>query len=257
MLKVEFEHNYQQKVMFQKVQSDSMDLTSKDILEWRSAWTKQLTSWHSPYKVLVDVTQLRLENSPKTKTALDLMLRFFQGFFLRKIVGFGLNPAAHHDLLPWSVFPTREEAEADLGVRLAKARDPRDFRSSITLQNFFQQHCVELSFLSKTALETPDQVNILKEKMTNNLMQWHSKWTLIVDCTNLEIAPEALAPMERLLKYLKALFMKRAVGYAPAGPAETYPFPVFRSRHRAVTDIDSEGTMGGDQAECRSKKEPS
>lgn len=254
MIKVEFEHNFQQKIMFQRFQPDSTCQSPKDIQEWRSAWAKELSSWHSPYKVLVDVTHLSLEDDTQIKTALDLMQRFFQGFFLKKIVGFGLKDHAHHEILPFGVFQTREEAEADLGVRLPKIRDPQDFRSAITLQNFFQQHCIELSFHSKTTLESTQQINILRDKITNNLMQWHSKWTLIVDCSNLEVSSEAYLSLERLLKYLGGLFMKRAVGYAPLGKSETYPFPVFRSRHRAVADISSEGTSGGDEAECRTKK---
>jgi len=50
--------------------------------------------------------------------------------------------------------------------------------------------------------------------------------------------------------------MKKVVGYNPSDSSDLYPFPVFRSRHKAVVDIEGEGIKGGDEAECRSKKTP-
>lgn len=256
MMNVEFEHNYQQKLIIQKFLPDSQCLSAQDVLHWRQQWTKELTSWHSPYKTLVDVTHLSLSLDEKMKTSLELMLRFFQGFFLRKISGFGFDDSQNHHLLPFKVFRTREEAEQDLGVRLPKGKEVGDFRSSITLQNFFQQHCIELSFLTPTIIESDHQVKTLKEKMTNNLMQWHSKWTLIVDCSNLKFETPSFEPMTRMLKFFNGLHMKKAVGYNPSGNQESYPFPVFRSRHKAVVDIEGEGQTGGDEADCRSRKTP-
>jgi hypothetical protein len=254
MMSIEFEHNYQQKVMFQKFLPDSQLLTGQDVLEWRQQWTKELSSWHSPYKTLIDVSHLSLATDEKIQTALELMVRFFKGFFLRKISAYGFDSHKNHQVLPFQVFQTREEAELDLGVRLPKGKEVGDFRSSITLQNFFQQHCVELSFLTPTIIENDQQVKILKEKMTNNLMQWHSKWTLIVDCSNLKIQPSSFDSINRMLKFFNGLFMKKVVGYNPSSGNESYPFPVFRSRHKAVVDIEGEGQTGGDEADCRSRK---
>jgi hypothetical protein len=213
-----------------------------------------LSSWHSPYKVLVDCGSIRVENDSSVIKALDLMVRFFNGFFLRSIVGFGRKEGSGHDLLPFPVYDTLEEASASLGLRVRGTSEPTDFRSTIQLQNHFQQHTVELTFSQPVVIKSPEEVATLRSKLSNNLMQWHSKWSLLVDCTNLEVDPAAKPAMERLLTVLKGLFMKTAIGYSPRVPAEQYPFPVYRARHRAAAALTGEGNFSGDQADCKSRK---
>lgn len=253
-MKLEFEHDYQQKIMAQTFVEPTVLRTAADVQAWRSSWMAQLGSWHSPYKVMVDCTQLTVDEVPEVVKALDLMVRFFNGFFLRKIAGFGLTPGRGHERLPFTVHATAEDAAVDLGVRAPKDRVPTDFRSSIHLQNHFQQHSIELSFAEPVVIETKEQVETLKSKLMNNLMQWHSKWSLIVDCANLEVAPDALPQLQRMLAVLEGFFMKQAVGYSPKGPKETYPFPVYRARHRAAAVLEAEGNVSGDDAVCRSQK---
>ena len=38
-------------------------------------------------------------------------------------------------------------------------------------------------------------------------------------------------------------------------PQETYPFKVFRSRHRAAAELESEGLFSGEDADCQSRKQ--
>ena len=251
---LEFEHDFQQKIMLQKFTAPTTLATAADVQSWRAAWMGQLSSWHSPYKVLVDCTQLTVNESPDVVKALDVMVRFFNGFFLRKIAGYGLDPLLGHARLPFSVHATSEDAALDLGVRQPKDRLPTDFRSTIHLQNHFQQHTIELNFSEPVVISTKEQVETLKSKLMNNLMQWHSKWSLIIDCTNLEIAPEAMPLVDRMISVLRGFFMKRAVGYSPKGSKESYPFTVFRARHRAAAELEGEGNFSGDAADCVSKK---
>ena len=253
-LKIEFEHDYQQKVMTQRFTEATLLDSPAAVQAWRSAWMKELSSWHSPYKVLVDCSQLTIGGQPEVHKALDLMVKFFNGFFLRKIAGSPLQNAQGHEYLPFPVLATADEAAIDLGIRAPKERVATDFRSAIQLQNHFQQHSIELSFSEPVVIKTKDQVMALRSKLMNNLMQWHSKWSLIVDCTNLEVAADVLADMERTLTVLRGFFMKQAVGYSPRGIKESYPFPVFRARHRAVAEIEGEGNFSGDDANCKSRK---
>lgn len=250
----EFEHDYQQKIMHQAFKVPTVLAAPADVQKWRSAWLLQLSSWHSPYKVAVDCTHLTVQDDPEVKKNLDLMIKFFQGFFLKKIVGFGLRADAGHDHLPFPVVATAEEADVQLGVRSAKARSPQDFRATIQLQNHFQQHTIELSFTDPVRLESKDQVDTLKSKMMNNLMQWHSKWSLLIDCAHLQVSPEARPHLERMLSVLRGFFMKQVVGYSPAEAKENYPFPVFRARHRAAAELEGEGNFSGDDANCKSRK---
>jgi len=253
-LSIDFEHDYQHKLMTQSFKEPTVLATLADVQSWRSAWMGALSSWHSPYKVLVDCRNLEVSTTPEVLQAVDLMVKFFNGFFLRKIVGYGAAEDRGYDRLPFPVLASADAAAIELGVRTPKDRAPSDFRSTIQLQNHFQQHVVELNFSEPVLLLTKEQLQVLRSKLMNNLMQWHSKWSLIIDCTNLEVAPEAVAEFTNILTALKGFFMKKAIGYSPKGAKETYPFDVFRARHRAAAALEAEGTFSGDDADCKSRK---
>ena len=249
-----FEHEYQKKLMIQRFTEPCTLAVSADVQAWRSAWMGALSSWHSPYKVLVDCSELSIENAPDVVKGLDLMVRFFNGFFLRKIVGFGRKDGKGHEFLPFPVLATEEEAAVELGIRVRESKEPTDFRSTIQFQNHFQQHTVELSFSQPVVIRTAEEVGILRSKLSNNLMQWHSKWSLLVDCANLEVAPEARPLLERMLVVMRGFFMKQAIGYGTKSSAESYPFKVFRARHKAAAELQGEGNFSGDKADCKSRK---
>jgi hypothetical protein len=253
-VKLQVDNDFQQKVMTQRFDGAAILTGAADVAAWRAGWMAALSSWHSPYKLLVDCGSLTVGPDPDVAKGLDLMVRFFNGFFLRKVVGYNKREGQGHHLLPFPVLETEEEAAVELGIRQPATRAPTDFRSLIQLQNHFQQHSIELSFAAPVMLATKEQVTTLRSKLTNNLMQWHSKWNLIVDCANLEVAAEAVPELERMLVVLRGFFMKQAVGYSPKGAKETYPFPVYRARHKAVAEIEAEGAFSGDKAECKSKK---
>jgi len=252
-LQVKFEHNYQLKYMTQSF-AEPVHLSSPtDVQQWRSQWMAALSSWHSPYKALIDCSNLESNDTPEINKAIELMIKFFTGFFLRKAVGFSPN-AANLKHLPFEIFESLEDASIALGIRTPKAATPGDFRSSIQFQNHFQQHVVELNFAEPVVISTSDQVVVLKSKIMNTLMQWHSKWSLMIDCTNLEVDPIVHPDLERMFKVLNGLFMKTVIGYSPKGAKETYPFPVYRARHKAAAQLEHEGSFSGDAADCKSKK---
>ena len=111
--------------------------------EWRKNWLAALTSWHSPYKALVDLTPVQIEGE-KVPAALQQMFKHLSALFLKKAAGFG---ASSKDLFPFPVFATEEEACTELGIREGSGAMGRtDFRGLITFENFFKQHVMELSF---------------------------------------------------------------------------------------------------------------
>jgi hypothetical protein len=249
-----FEHEYQKKLMIQRFTEPLTIATAQDVQSWRSAWMGALSSWHSPYKVLVDCQHLTVTDTPDVVKGLDLMVRFFKGFFLKKIVGHGFQEGRGHHLLPFLVLPSEDDAAVELGLRVRDTKEPTDLRSSIQFQNHFQQHTIELSFSQPVILATAQDVGVLRSKLSNNLMQWHSKWSLLIDCANLEIAPDARQAFERFLTVMGGFFMKAAIGYAPKGAPESYPFKVYRARHRAAAELTGEGNFSGDKADCKSRK---
>ena len=260
-MKADFENNFQRKVMAITFPEPAVIASDKDVMEFRNQWMAALKSWHSPYKAIFDLSNLTVvsgtPDEPKVREALVRLFKFLEGFFLRKVVGFGFDPAKGHGLLPIEFAASEDEAREKVGLREALVRAaPGDFRSTIHLQNHFRQHTVELNFASPVLMESKDQVEILKSKLMNNLMQWHSKWNLLVDCANLEVSPGVLEVLSDLEKPLRGFFMKEWIGYSPKGDAAQYPFKTFRSRHNAVAKLEAEGLFSGDSAQCKTSPAP-
>lgn len=256
-MKINFENNFQRKVMVVTFPEPVVIASDRDVMEMRTLWMGALKSWHSPYKALVDLANLSVVpaagQDDKLRDALARMMKFLEGLFLRKAVAFGFDESRGHAFLPFEVAATEDDAREKVGLREAIVRgQPGDFRSSIQFQNHFRQHTVEINFSVPVTIDTKEQVDILKSKIMNNLMQWHSKWNLLVDCGNLEVSGAALPMLAALEKPLRGFFMKDWVGYSPRGNPEQYPFKTFRARHNAVARLEAEGLFSGDSAQCKS-----
>lgn len=254
-MNIEFDNNYQLKYMVQRFATATIIDTPASVQQWRQAWLQALSSWHSPYKAVIDCSKLKVASGDAQVTKdLATMLRFFRGFHLRDAIGFGLTQGAGHESLPFKVLGSEEDAFVEIGIRQPRQREASDFRATIQLQNHFQTHVVELSFLEPVRVDTKDHVKTLKSKIMNNLMQWHSKWSLLIDCSNLEIDPSIDPDFDLLFRALKGFFLKTVVGYSPRSAKDSYPFDVYRSRHRAVALLEGEGNFSGDKAECQSRR---
>ena len=256
-MKVFFESNYQSKILEMHFEPSTQISSKKEVLAWRSQWTQALKSWHSPYKALIDCSNLCI-NTPDEEElikSLELMMSFFKGLFLKKVAGFGYKPSLGHDALPFKVYESMEEAQKEIGVREKKDRKFDDFRSTIQFDNHFKQHVIELSFAAPVSLDSAEKMQVLKSKLLNNLMLWHSSWSLIIDCSNLEMSSKSHPLFADITRSLKGFFLKNIVGYSPKVQKDSYPFPVYRARHRAAAELESEGNFSGEDANCSSRKE--
>ncbi len=255
-MKLVFEHDYQQKILRMQFAEPCLLTQEQDIMQWRSLWMEALKTWHSPYKALIDARQLKLglEVRPEElKAALARMDKVLKGFFLKSAIIFGLDEDLA-SLMPFEVAASEEEAYQLIGVRHQVQKQATDFRSMIQLQNHFRQHVVELSFTQPVTLEGKEHLQILRSKLTNNLMQWHSAWSLLVDCSQLECQESMAQDWALLEKYLKGFFMKQVVGYSPKQRDGFYPFKVYRARHNAAGSLEAEGLFSGEDANCKSRK---
>lgn len=254
-MNVLFENDFQKKVMHVTFPEPTTLADAAGVRAWRTRWTEALGKWHSPYKALVDCTPLTVTDAPDVRTELERMGKFLKGFFLKSAVGFGRDESKGHDLLFFEVMASEEDASKAVGLKGARApANPEDFRANIQITNHFQQHVMELAFAHPVVIDTKEKLDTIRSKITNNLMQWHSKWSLLVDCANVQFTPETAAVFEHMEKVLRGFFMKRVIGYAPSAPKETYPFEVFRARHNAAARLEAEGAFSGDAADCRSRK---
>ncbi|MFK7872046.1 MAG: hypothetical protein AB8C84_02595 [Oligoflexales bacterium] len=248
---MEFEADYQKRILHIHFTQPTVLASRRDVLQLRAQWTDALKSWHSPYRAIVNCENLSVEKNSEVENALATMMAFLKGFFLKKAEGFGYSTAQGHDSLPFSVHISREECE---GAQKKTAKDTQDFRSRLALENHFRQQTVELMIEHPTAIETKKQLNILKSKLTNNLMQWHSGWNLMIYCQHLTINPELFDEWEKMVAFLKGFFLRDIIGYSPSSREASYPFEVFRSRHRAAARLEQESLSSGDTAHCQSGK---
>lgn len=256
-MRIRFEHDYQQKVMTQVFEEQTLLSGEESVMLWRQLWLDALKSWHSPYKALIDGRLLELGSGvdhEKMAASFKRMEKVLSGFFLKKAAVFGCNPELAA-LLPFDSFPLEEQALEALGLKRSRSPvEATDFRGSIQLQNHFRQHVVELSFQGETQIDTPEKLSILRSKLTNNLMQWHSSWNLLVDCSHLSFSPEILPEFEKMLRFFRGFFLKEVLGYQARQKELKYPFPVYRARHQAAGRLEAEGLFSGEDANCRSRK---
>ena len=261
-MNVHFESDYQKKVLYVSFVKKTSIQSTADIIELQKKWFSELSSWHSPYKALVDCENLSIEagndKQESLEESLDRFFKILKKFFLKKVVGFGFDSSKGHDSFPFQVFGGRQEALKDLGVREQK-KDVKvdDFRSLIQFDNHFQQHVVELSFRADAFFDDEQKLRILQSKLTNNLMLWHSSWSLLIDCKNLEFDKNVFSAFSKLEASLKGFFLKKVVGYMPKNRKLEYPFPVFLSRHKAALILKGEiPTVSGNEANCSTRKTP-
>jgi hypothetical protein len=255
-MKIVFDHDYQQKILTQTFPEPVLFAQDADVLQWRQLWMDALKSWHSPYKALIDGRQLRLAfdaDKARLQAAFQRMDKVLTGLFLKKAIVFGVDEELAA-LLPFETYPDEEAAYQALGIRVKAQTEPQDFRSSIQLQNHFRQHVIELSFGAEAVIDTKEKLAILKSKLTNNLMQWHSAWSLLVDCSQLSIAEDLFPEFEKMVKFFRGFFLKEVLGYQPRQKDLKYPFPVYRARHNAAGRLEAEGLFSGEDAQCRSRK---
>ena len=258
MIKLLAEPDYRGKILYLSFAEDSSLQTLADVKKLKAQWLAHLASWHSPYKALIDCRNLQFSPvDAAVAQSLDKLQALLAKFFLRKAVAFGLTDTSAVEALPFSHFADQEQAAEELGIRdFSKKRNiPGDLRSQIQFDNHFKEHLIELSFASDVVLKTPKDVQTLKAKLLNNLMLWHSSWKLLVDCSRLQVDASVFSEFNRLEKFLRGFFLKEIVGYSPHSRDSNYPFPVVRSRHKAVLQFEGLSTDEGSLANCASRRQ--
>ncbi len=233
-----------------------VSLNSKaDIHAWKQAWLGALQKWHSPYKVIVDCSNLARVN-PDLKKDLEIMTKFFKGFFMRSIIGYSIEANSELSALPFEIKDSEDGAREALNIRqrLKVSRGSEDFRGAIFLENHFQQQCMELSFTDHVKLDSSEKLAMLKSKIVNNLTQWHSPWNLLIDCSNLEVSSEQDKNFTNMIKFFQGFFLKQVLGYQPFAKDAPYPFKVYRARHRAAAELETSAALSGDTANCSTRK---
>lgn len=249
MLPLVFDSDYQKKLLTVSFSEATHLRNTAQMEEWKTRWCDALKTWHSPYKALIDLSQVSWETSERDALYLKLatMLRFLGGFYLRKAAACGSSDAQ----LPLASFATREEAYTYLNIRLAQGRGSgaENFRSKILVDNHFNQKLVEIAFEGAVHLDDPQQISVIRSKLTNNLMHWHSPWYLLWDFTAVEsLSADLSGELKSMLRFLASFFMQQALTYGNTHIADLACFGLIscRTRHKALTKISQHQHNQGD-----------
>jgi hypothetical protein len=252
---IKFEHHLSERVMEIHFEGGLRLLSSGDLDVLKEAWATALKRWHSPYTCLFDCRHLEIQED--LMPSFEKLISFFKNFFMKKVVGFvGADDPLPAAPLPFPVLKGYEAAAAQTGLARGAGleRDLSSLRSRIQIDNDFSAHVMEVSFLADTHLESEDDLQTLRSKLQNILMMWHTPYSVVFNlekCTFSPLVSERFGTIER---FLRGFFCKDIVGYSPKGSKEMYPFPVYRSRHKAVGQLQNQGLNAGDSANCSSRK---
>ena len=252
---VEVEHHFQQRIMVQTFCVDLENADEKTLKkqwknQWKKQWMEELGKWHSPY-TLVLVSAAKVDETSPLWAVLAEQADFFKKFFLKKVVLCGdWHAPAGSD---WVVCPDLDASLAKAGWRGKKAAVSDDFRSQLQFENFFKQNVIELSFANPVKVDSSQKLQAIKSKLTNQLMQWHSPWSLLINCGNLLVEKEQSEALGAVFKSFEKLYMLKIIGYSPSSKDAAYPFKVYRSRHKAAAELDSANAIAGDTANCSSR----
>lgn len=231
-------------------------LTQADLEELRSAWKANLKSWHSPYTCIFDCRNLEI--APELQSEFGRLIKFFGQFFMKKIVGFGLDAETIdvNQKPPFDVYATYDEAleQTGLGKNGGLTRDLSSLRSRIQIDNDFGAHVMEISFIAPSHFENAQDVMLLKDKVKNILRQWHTPYSVIININNLTISAEAQNAFAAFERFLKGFFCQQIIGYGiNLDETKSFPFKVYRSRHKAAAELEHQGLQSGNQANCSSR----
>jgi len=252
-VKVQFENHMSARVVEVHF-PDGLTISDKDdLIALKAAWTENLKKWHSPYTCLFDCRQMMVKE--ELRPDFERQIAFFKNFFMKNIIGF-CNAAALPSWCPFEVVEGYEAAVArtGLGRGAGLQRDLSDLRSRIQIDNDFNAHVLEISFLADTALSSSEDIQILKSKVQNILRMWHSPYSILINCVNLTFTETAATEFQRFDKFVKSFFCKNIIGYAPRGDKSSYPFITFRSRHLAAAELEHSGINSGAVANCSTRK---
>lgn len=254
-MRIEFENHLSARVI--EVQfPDGLNITSaEDLSRLKSAWSENLKRWHSPYSCLFDCRKLTIH--PDLQPEFEKLIAFFKKFFMKSILGFCESGTAPI-WCPFEVVEGYEAAVARTGLARGAGlqRDLADLRSRIQIDNDFNAHVMEISFLADTKLESRADILTLRSKVQNILKMWHSPYSILFNCSNLTFSPEAQSDFVAFEKFVLSFFCKRVIGYAPKDSKDTYPFQVYRSRHIAAAELEHSGIQSGATANCSTRKKP-
>jgi hypothetical protein len=266
-MKIHFENHFSDRLMeisFESNATIAIDSLPR-FLELQRRWSDNIMEWHTPYSCLVYIGGLTI--APSTQKEFARMLTMFRGFHMRKIVGI-IGPERSEILETEksaflavgfdALYSTRDEAIKALGHRGIHGASANDgsTRNNIHIENFFDAEYMEISFATPTVMADADDVQELRTRVEYAIHQWHSGYSIVVDCSKLSVASSTYCEFEKMEAFLRAFFCKGFFGYSPR-EGENYPFQIFLAKHLALENVAKGVNSGVRNTPNTSAKQPS
>lgn len=248
--KIDFENHFSARVI-EIIFPEGYEIKTRDDLQYlKKKWQENLKSWHAPYTCVFDFRQFHI--SEDFLEDFTKLIKFFEKFHMKKIIGFKDEHSSLPNELPLEIFANYETAIQHTGLTKGSGlkRNIENLRERIVIDNDFQAHVMEISFLTDTTLTTKADIQILKSKIQNILRMWHTPYNILFNCVNLKFSEEAKLAFVSLEKLLKGFFCKDIIGYSSCDDKNNYPFITYRSRHVAAGKLNHTVAHSGDSARC-------
>ncbi|MCY4443626.1 MAG: hypothetical protein OXC44_02365 [Proteobacteria bacterium] len=270
---IHFESDFALKILRISFKAPTTISTSQ-VEQWKALWCEELKAWHSPYKALIDISNVTfsdegVEDSKRSKRVgekaygkLAAMLAFFKGFYLKKAAFYGYSFPASSTLSSVS-FDNMQDACEYLGIRQKAFRSKEDLSlyEMISVDNHLSDKVMEITFEQAVTFADVESVRVLKKKVMNSLMQWHTEWYMFMDLSRVAmISDSARSELDKMFQFFSGFFMQSVICYGMKVPEEvsvSLQKPFFRSRHKALAHINTlkshEDKSADENASCLAK----
>lgn len=257
---VEFVNHFRERVMEVQL-PNGLVLDDEETVRFLSQqWSQNILNWHTPFSCVLDCSHLRI--APGQVKTFQRFINHLRSFSMKKIIGFCESEAQRLELagveLPFDLALGRDTALRAAGFRKrssATAAEDADLRDVLQFEHHFDQRVMEVLCLRQVEFSSAAEVAVLRDKFENMVLQWHSPFVLLLDCTSCTFQPEAHAAFADFVGFARSFFCVGIVGFQPCGPRENYPFPTFRTRHRALEQcnalLDDSARAATTGARCR------
>ncbi len=255
-MQVKFLSDYQKKILYVSFLQPTDFSSATEISQLRDLWLKELKSWHSPYRALIDGNNVYFSSdNDQDRRSLNNLFSLLEKLFLKKALGYNFTSKNNALDLPFEHVENEDIARSRFGLDRQQESKIANFRDLIHIDNHFSQYFVEISFLEPATFDTSEKIKILKSKLTNNLMQWHSSWHLLIDGSNLEITADIVGEFESMLRFFHGFFLKETMLFGRRNRTTLLPIKELRVRHQALAILkeNANGDSGAD-ANCNSRK---
>jgi len=249
--KIQFENHFNARVIEILFPDGYSIKTQSDIQNLKKQWQNNLKSWHTPYTCVFDMRKFDIDDS--LLTDFQKLIEFFKKFHMKKIIGFKDEFSNTSTAFSsFEIFSNYDNAISQTGLTKGAGltRNTDNLREKIVIENDFQAHVMEISFLTDTVLNSKADVQILKSKIQNILRMWHTPYHVLFNCVNLKFSDDAKKAFPALALFLKGFFCEEIIGYSPCEAKERYPFDTYRSRHIAAGKLNHLLAQSGNSANC-------